>query len=91
MPEHTVTCYVDGARVTVPDGASVARAVLDQSQSLAVRRTRLREEPRGLFCGIGACYDCLVFVDGAGPLRSCLLTAEQGMDIRTSRPEAPHD
>jgi len=43
-------------------------------------------EPRGIYCGIGHCYDCRVTVDGTTNLRSCMtpvradLVVESGWD-----------
>lgn len=67
----------------------------DASQSDGVasahelRRTRTQNAPRGVFCGIGVCFDCLVYVNGQGPLRSCLVEVEPGMEITSCRPPAP--
>jgi aerobic-type carbon monoxide dehydrogenase small subunit (CoxS/CutS family) len=36
-----------------------------------------------LFCGIGACLDCLVTVDGVGGVRACVAPAVPGAEIRT--------
>ena len=33
------------------------------------------------FCGIGSCQSCLVSVDGAGPVESCLTPASSGMHL----------
>jgi len=47
------------------------------------RSTRRGGRPRGLFCGIGVCFDCLVVVDGRPNERACLRLAEAGLDVRT--------
>ncbi|WP_116134436.1 (2Fe-2S)-binding protein [Tropicimonas sp. IMCC34043] len=39
--------------------------------------------PRGMFCGMGLCFECMVEVDGR-PARACLETAREGMKIRTA-------
>jgi hypothetical protein len=38
---------------------------------------------RGLYCGIGVCFECVVDVEGVGRVRSCLQRAEPGMRVRT--------
>ncbi len=40
--------------------------------------------PRGPFCGMGVCFDCLVTVDGRPSQRACLTKVEAGMDVRSS-------
>ena len=78
----TFTVSVDGVAVTAYDGDSVA-AVLVREGRTSWRRTRVGGSPRGLFCGIGACQDCLVTVDGVTGVRACVAPAEPGADIAT--------
>ena len=73
---------VDGAEVTAYDGDSVA-AVLMREGRVSWRRTRDGDRPRGLFCGIGACQDCLVTVDGVGGVRACVAPVHAGTSITT--------
>ena len=47
------------------------------------RRTRVAGRPRGLFCGIGVCFDCLVEVDGRPDQRACLVPPRPGAGVRT--------
>jgi hypothetical protein len=81
-----VTLNVDGREITAPAGATVAAAMLGAGQR-AWRTTRNESKPRGQFCGIGACWDCLVSVDGAQVQRACMLPVRQGMSISTQDPE----
>jgi predicted molibdopterin-dependent oxidoreductase YjgC len=37
---------------------------------------------RGVYCGIGVCFECVVEVEGVGRVRSCLQRAEPGMRVR---------
>jgi hypothetical protein len=45
------------------------------------RTTRFSGRPRGLFCGIGVCFDCLITVDGVPNVRACLHPAATGMRV----------
>jgi hypothetical protein len=47
--------------------------------------------PRGVFCGIGVCYDCLLVVDGAPNQRACLTPArpDATVHIQQGNGEAP--
>jgi predicted molibdopterin-dependent oxidoreductase YjgC len=74
---------VDGTEVTAYAGDTVA-SVLMRSGHVAWRRTRHGDRPRGLFCGMGACQDCLVRVDAVDGVRACLAPAEPGMSVVTS-------
>lgn len=50
----------------------------------AWRTTRKSERPRGLLCGIGVCFDCLVTVDGEANQRACLVEVREGMRVEGS-------
>lgn len=38
--------------------------------------------PRGLFCGMGVCFECLVTVDGQSGQRACLIPVQPGMQVQ---------
>ncbi|MEV8105084.1 (2Fe-2S)-binding protein [Streptomyces sp. NPDC088135] len=72
----------DGRPVPVLPGQTIA-AALWSAGILSWRTTRVHGRPRGAFCGIGACYDCLATVNGRPNQRACLLPARQGDTITT--------
>jgi len=76
-----VTVTIDGMAHTVEAGRSVAAALLAAGQ----RAWRISQtgEPRGVFCGIGACFDCTLTVDGTANVRACLIPVRDGMTITT--------
>jgi predicted molibdopterin-dependent oxidoreductase YjgC len=39
--------------------------------------------PRGLFCGVGRCADCLMTVDGELNVRACVTAVRDGMQAQT--------
>ncbi|MFC9441890.1 MULTISPECIES: (2Fe-2S)-binding protein [unclassified Brevibacterium] len=80
---ETVTARFDDAPLTAPAGASVAAALLASGRTSW--RTTRTGRPRGLFCGIGVCFDCLVEIDGQTGQRACLVTLADGMDVRSHR------
>jgi predicted molibdopterin-dependent oxidoreductase YjgC len=41
--------------------------------------------PRGLFCGVGRCSDCLMTVDGEPNVRVCVTPVVDGMRVQTQR------
>lgn len=77
-----ITITVDGHEVACRPGWSIAAALIADGHT-AWRTTRGSGRPRGLFCGIGICHDCLVTVNGIDSLRACLVPAVEGDDIRT--------
>jgi aerobic-type carbon monoxide dehydrogenase small subunit (CoxS/CutS family) len=46
-------------------------------------RTTTVGEPRGVFCGMGVCFDCLVVVDDKPNTRACMTWVKEGMNIQT--------
>lgn len=80
MSEPTIT--FDGRPIAMSEGDTVG-AALARAGVRAWRTTRRRGRPRGLFCGIGVCYDCLLTIDGAADERACLARAVEGMDVRS--------
>ena len=72
----------DGRPLPMRPGQTVA-AVLLAAGVRSWRTTRVAGRPRGLFCGIGACFDCLVTVNGTPSVRACLTEARPGDVIAT--------
>jgi aerobic-type carbon monoxide dehydrogenase small subunit (CoxS/CutS family) len=75
-----VRLTVDDRPVEAYLGESVAAALLAHDGDLATRTTAGGER-RGLFCGMGVCFDCLVIVDGVPNTRACVTWVCDGMDV----------
>ena len=84
--EPTWTVSLDGRPVLASPGESVG-AALTNAGIRSWRTTRRRGRPRGLFCGIGVCYDCLLTVDGRPNQRACLVPVQPGMRLETGTGE----
>ncbi|AEW98473.1 (2Fe-2S)-binding protein [Streptantibioticus cattleyicolor] len=80
--EPAFVISVDGRTVAAYPGQSLA-AALWGAGILAWRTTRNGGRPRGAFCGIGQCYECLATVNGTPNRRACLLPARPGDEITT--------
>ena len=78
-----VTIVVDGTAVTARAGDTVAAALLVAGLR-AFRATAVSGAPRGPFCMMGACFDCVVTVNGRRNVQACLVRVEDGMTIETS-------
>jgi D-hydroxyproline dehydrogenase subunit gamma len=76
---RAVTLALDGRAVRAYEGESVA-AVLLAEGGLATRYTR-SGAPRGVYCGMGVCFDCLVVVDGVPNTRACMTWVRVGMRV----------
>ncbi len=76
------TC--DGREMSAHAGQTIAAALL-AAGTRSLRVTSRREEPRGLFCGMGVCFDCLVQVDGRPNVRACRTPVVDGMRVATQQ------
>ncbi|MFE7542060.1 (2Fe-2S)-binding protein [Streptomyces platensis] len=81
-PGASFEITMDGSPVPALPGQSVA-AALWSAGILAWRTTRTAGRPRGAFCGIGQCYDCLATINGEPNRRACLVPASPGDAITT--------
>lgn len=80
--EELVEITVDGKRLTAIKGEMIA-AVLMANGIKVHRHTHKSHEPRGIFCGIGQCTDCVMTVNGRPNVRTCITPIEAGMVIET--------
>jgi hypothetical protein len=80
-PAATVTVAVEGREIHIPEGASAAAAVLLAGLP-SVRETPVSRAPRGPYCLMGICFDCLTEIDGVPNRQSCMVTVAPGMTIR---------
>ncbi|MEZ0089851.1 (2Fe-2S)-binding protein [Streptacidiphilus sp. EB129] len=88
-PEPGFTFDFDGAPVPALPGQTVA-AALWASGRMSWRSTRVGGRPRGAFCGMGVCFDCLVVLDGRPNTRACLAPATPGAQATTQQGDG-HD
>ena len=79
-----VEIEVDGRPVEAYDREPIAAALMAAGISV-FRYTRKKGEPRGIFCAIGQCTDCMMTVDGVTNVRTCITPVKDGMKIKTQQ------
>ena len=85
-----VTFSVDGEPMTARPGQTIA-AALYANGTRVLRRTRRDGKPRGLYCAMGVCFDCVVEVDGE-TARACMRYVAEGMRVTLrARFQSPAD
>ncbi len=77
-----VTFFFDGKEMTGCEGEPVAMA-LKANGVMIHRYTKKEHKPRGLFCAIGRCTDCVMVVNGKPNIRTCVTPLEAGMVVQT--------
>lgn len=74
-----VEILIDGEPADAYEGESVAAAVMAE-RGLGLRLTG-EDDPRGYFCGMGVCFDCVMVVDGVPQTRTCVTWVREGMTV----------
>ena len=75
-----VTVRVDGVAVPAFEGETLATAMLAAGKG--VFRHDSRGAPRGLYCNMGSCGECMVTVAGRR-VRACVTDVSAGMEVAT--------
>jgi hypothetical protein len=75
---------LDGRSIEAYEGESVAAALLAAGVK-AFRTSAKRQEPRGPYCGMGTCFECVLTIDGVPNVRSCRVTVREGMHLKTQQ------
>ena len=79
--DSPVTITVDDEYVDAEAGETVAAALLAAGY-FHCRTTPVSRSPRGPFCMMGVCYDCLVIIDGKPNQRACRQRVQEGMSVQ---------
>jgi len=78
--QNRVNVTINGLPVQVPEGETVAAAVLVLDLPYT-RTTPISGAPRAPFCLMGVCYECLMVIDGKANQRACMEQVREGMRI----------
>ncbi len=81
-PTEMVRITIDGDALDARAGEPVAAALLAHGRRIC-RTTIKTGEPRGVFCAVGLCTDCLMQIDGVPGIRACVTPVRAGMRVRT--------
>ncbi|MEY3665912.1 MAG: hypothetical protein RLZZ153_2094, partial [Pseudomonadota bacterium] len=75
---------VDGHSCDAIEGETIAAAM--QANGIVRFRKSRDGGYRGLWCGMGSCFECVVTVDGRVGVRACLEKVADGQNVRSSLP-----
>jgi thioredoxin reductase len=82
---QSITFQFDGQTIKALEGETISAAL--SAAGITTYRHTPSGAPRGAFCGMGACYDCVVTVDGHPGQRACMTPAADGMSVSSTPPE----
>jgi predicted molibdopterin-dependent oxidoreductase YjgC len=80
----TLRITFNGTEIPATEGETVAAALLAAGIT-HTRDTHVHHQPRGPFCLMGICFDCLVEIDGAPNRQACMTIVRDGMVITAQR------
>jgi len=87
-PSAPLMISVDDTPIEGVTGQTIAGVLLGADR-LSWRTTSTRGARRGLFCGIGVCFDCVAEVNGERDVRLCQRRAVDGDSVRTQHDALP--
>lgn len=79
-----LTIRLDGRELPAWEGETVAAALVAAGHRV-FRTTPGDGGPRGYFCGMGVCHDCLMTIDGQPNVRACMTPVRQGLEVETQQ------
>lgn len=75
-----VALRINGKTFEAESGSSLGGVI--HSSAAAFRQSVTLSQPRGIYCGMGVCFECTVMVDGR-PARACITPVKEGMSVET--------
>jgi glycine/D-amino acid oxidase-like deaminating enzyme len=81
---RAISFHFDDRRIEALEGETIAAAL--SAAEITTFRYTPSGAPRGLFCGMGACFDCVVTVNGRIGQRACLMRVMDGMEVSSGFP-----
>lgn len=83
-PRKKVCIEVNGKEIVALEKEPILASLLAHGIRIC-QYTKKRNEPRGLFCAIGRCTDCVMTVNGVPNVRTCVTLVAEGMKIETQK------
>ena len=77
---ETVRFTFEGREVEARAGETIAAALIASGET-TTRASVVSGAPRGPFCMMGVCFECLVEIDGVPNRQACMIVAEPGMQV----------
>ena len=80
QPEQPIKIQFESQTICAGHGDTVAAALL--RAGILQFRYATAQDPRGPFCMMGTCFDCLVEIDGIPNRQACQTIVRDGMLVR---------
>ncbi len=74
----------EGREIEARAGDNLAAVLLGAGEQV-LRHAPVSGSPRGLYCMMGVCFECLVELDGRPGRQACMVAVRDGMQVRRDR------
>ncbi len=82
--DDVVTIFIEDRPIRVPANDTVAAALLTEGMTY-FRTMPTDNTRRAPFCMMGACFECLVEIDGVSNQQACQTRVRDGMTIKLQK------
>ena len=73
---------VDGEKILAYEGETIGTVLLAAGKRV-LRKTMRQKKPRGIYCGMGICFDCMMVVNGQPNTLVCQTLATPNCKVQT--------
>ena len=74
-----IVFFVNGRATTAYTGETIHAALIAAGYRQLQKSKTL--QPRGVYCGMGVCFECQVIVNKVPAKRACVTMVEEGMEV----------
>ena len=78
--EKKISFYFENEKINAYEGETIASALL--RSGIVSFRKDLDKKPRGPFCMMGTCFECLVNVDNFESQQACQFLVKQNISVK---------
>lgn len=83
LPDRNLVSFTfNGQTIEGLEGEPIAAALMARGIR-TLRYSDVKKEPRGIYCGIGHCFECRVTVNGEPNVRACVTPVRAGLVVES--------
>lgn len=80
--KEKIKLSVNGKEIPAYKGETLLAALIAAGYK-SLKKSPIKNNPRGGVCGMGVCFECIVTVNGIPNTRSCMTEVEDRMKVET--------
>ncbi len=79
--KKVLSISVNGKDINAYKGETLLAALIASGYK-KMKKSPLKNEPRGALCGMGVCFECIVTVNDIPNIRACMTEVENNMKVK---------